>query len=53
MQTEFRIREDEELKASNERLEEKRQEAINMLGEKWILHPINRVKRLEKKPSGR
>ena len=49
MQTEFQIKEDTLLKNSNERLEQKRQEAIKMLGDKWILHPKNMVQRKTKK----
>jgi len=43
--TDFYAKEDEMLKKSIESLELKRQQAIAELGEKWLLHPVNRVPR--------
>jgi hypothetical protein len=36
---------DEEMRVLGERLEAKRQKAIEAMGEKWILHPNNHVKK--------
>lgn len=38
---------DEEFKKQAEKLEAKRKEAIERLGEKWLLHPANFKKKLD------
>ena len=44
-----KIQEHSEWKKANQVLEQKRQAAINYLGEKWILHPINHQQKKGKK----
>lgn len=39
---------DADLQARRERMEVKRQQAIEELGTKWILHPNNKKSKLEK-----